>query len=132
MFIVKSVMTSADVSSLFVSALEGGYSPWLEDIELVQVPSKFDVKNRTIWYGQEDFFGHDGYKLKAKFDREQDEESTFKGRKTITKASIQKGLSVMARDYPRHFSDALDEARNDAITADVFIQCVIFGKVIFG
>jgi len=45
--------------------------------------------------------------------------------------SIRKGLNVMASNYPRHFADFLNEAA-DAITADVFLQCCLFGELIYG
>jgi len=45
--------------------------------------------------------------------------------------SIGDGLNVMATHYPRHFADFLNEA-SDAITADVFLQCCLFGELIYG
>jgi hypothetical protein len=37
----------------------------------------------------------------------------------------------MARDYPKAFAKAMADDGDDD-TADVFIQCVMFGKVILG
>ena len=45
--------------------------------------------------------------------------------------SISEGLNVMATHYPRHFADFLNEAA-DAVTADVFLQCCLFGELIYG
>jgi len=45
--------------------------------------------------------------------------------------SIGDGLNVMAMNYPRHFADFLNEAA-DAITADAFLQCCLFGALIYG
>ena len=45
--------------------------------------------------------------------------------------SIGDGLNMMATHYPRHFADFLNEAA-DAITADVFLQCCLFGELIYG
>lgn len=45
--------------------------------------------------------------------------------------SIGDGLNVMATRYPRHFADFLGEAA-DALTADVFLQCCLFGELICG
>lgn len=44
---------------------------------------------------------------------------------------IVQGLKVMASKFPRHFGDVLDE-NDDAETADIFVQCCLFGDVIFG
>lgn len=41
------------------------------------------------------------------------------------------GLSLMSRDYPNHFADFMAE-NEDAETADVFVQCCIFGNIVYG
>jgi hypothetical protein len=45
-------------------------------------------------------------------------------------ASVERGLAIMARDYPRHFADIATDA--DATTADVFVQCCVLGEVVYG
>lgn len=45
--------------------------------------------------------------------------------------TLAKGLEVMAAKYPRTFADFIAE-NDDACTADVFVQCVAFGKVVYG
>jgi hypothetical protein len=42
-----------------------------------------------------------------------------------------KGLSIMAKKYPSHFADWQTE-NDDAITADVWLQCALYGDVIYG
>jgi hypothetical protein len=37
----------------------------------------------------------------------------------------------MAADYPRHFADLVNE-NDDADTGDAFVQCCVFGEVIYG
>lgn len=44
---------------------------------------------------------------------------------------ITKGLEIMAEKYPKHWADFMQD-NDDAITADVFIQCCIFGEVVYG
>lgn len=44
--------------------------------------------------------------------------------------SIQRGLNTFAEKYPRHYGDFLDE-NEDITTADVFVQCCIFGDCIY-
>lgn len=41
------------------------------------------------------------------------------------------GAQVMASKYPRHFSNILTED-DDAETGDVFLQCCLYGEVVFG
>lgn len=49
----------------------------------------------------------------------------------LDRARLQKGLEIMAKDYPAHFADVLAE-KDDATTGDVFLQCCIFGSLIYG
>lgn len=54
-----------------------------------------------------------------------------KARYTLTLAKIKKGLTVMAKKYPKHFASILKED-TDSETADVLLQCALFGEVIYG
>jgi len=45
--------------------------------------------------------------------------------------TLGEGLNVMARDFPKHFQDLVDE-NDDANTADILVQCSLFGKMIYG
>jgi hypothetical protein len=40
------------------------------------------------------------------------------------------GLDVLASDYPRHFADLVNE-NADSITADILLQCCLFGDVLY-
>jgi len=50
---------------------------------------------------------------------------------TLNLETIMKGLKIMSEKYPRHFADFMQE-NDDAITADVFLQCCLFGDAIYG
>jgi hypothetical protein len=45
--------------------------------------------------------------------------------------TIRSGLQVMAYSYPRHWHDFIND-NEDAATGDVFLQCCLYGEVIFG
>lgn len=49
----------------------------------------------------------------------------------LTPASLKRGLRVMATKYPRHWADFMAE-HDDAETGDVFLQCALFGEVLYG
>ncbi len=49
----------------------------------------------------------------------------------LNRESLVKGLQVMHDKCRRHFDDMINE-HGDAITADVFLQCAVFGEVIYG
>lgn len=46
----------------------------------------------------------------------------------LTGAAIRRGLIAMAKEYPRHVGNVLDEDKHDAPLADLFVQCCIFGE----
>jgi hypothetical protein len=46
--------------------------------------------------------------------------------------TIERGLQVMADKYPKHFFDLYRECGGDIITSDVFVQCCLFGEIVFG
>jgi hypothetical protein len=49
----------------------------------------------------------------------------------LNRASVERGLQVMGAKYPRHFGNMMS-GNDDADTADVLIQCAVFGDIIFG
>jgi hypothetical protein len=51
--------------------------------------------------------------------------------RTIDKLSLEAGLQLMAKKYPKHFNDFMS-INEDAITGDVFLQLVVLGEVIYG
>lgn len=50
---------------------------------------------------------------------------------TLDYMAIQKGLEIMAEKYPSHWADFVG-GNDDADTGDVFLQCALFGEVIYG
>lgn len=50
---------------------------------------------------------------------------------TLDWPRIKEGLGVMAVNYPKHFGDWMAE-NDDANTSDVFLQCCVFGELIYG
>jgi hypothetical protein len=106
------------IENLLVSAFEGGSNYWYDDLE----PLKKTSKRREA----SDRFYSDimtnGFRLKDK-----------ETGKVLTRGpgSLSLGLQVMAKSQPRHFVDVTGET-GDATTGDVFLQCCVFGEVIYG
>ena len=44
---------------------------------------------------------------------------------------LKRGLRTMIQKYPKHWAMFVDE-NYDANTGDVFLQCAVFGEVIYG
>ena len=66
----------------------------------------------------------DGHKLTA-HDVESDEQFY------LTWDKIVEGTKVFCQEFPGHWDDFKNE-NDDAITADVWMQCVCFGDVVYG
>jgi hypothetical protein len=58
---------------------------------------------------------------------ELDDETGHKTSHLITRTNLLHGLKVMAEHFPQHFVDFISE-NDDAATADIFLQCVVFGE----
>lgn len=102
----------------------------LEDIENLLYST---VTGSRYWCGN---IGELGYERNVKqvlggekdyilFDDEEDHVSHF-----LNLKKIKKGLAVMAKKETSHFADFIQE-NADENTADVFLQCCLFGKVIY-
>lgn len=60
-----------------------------------------------------------------------DKENNNKELPPLNLEAIKKGLDIMSKEYPNHFGNFISE-NDDAITGDVFLQCCLFNKVIYG
>lgn len=49
----------------------------------------------------------------------------------LSRATMARGLDTMAEKYSGHFQNFIDE-NADGDTSDVFLQCCIFGEVVYG
>lgn len=69
--------------------------------------------------------------LRVKFDKAEGEEGDMKGRKTIGRQAVQKGIAAMFNEAPWALAAWL-EGNDDMETCDAAYQCIIFGKLIYG
>lgn len=128
-FAVNTMISADAVRNLLTSAFEGGSNYWymitrkivprgIECRYLSDVPL---VKGGTLVFtteaaGDEAMLADDGKSLKV-----------FR----LNRLAIQVGLTVMAAKFPKHFADIVTEDC-DQNTADVFLQCCLFGELIYG
>jgi hypothetical protein len=50
---------------------------------------------------------------------------------TLNREKIQRGLTLLAKEYPRHFANFMSEDE-DADTADAFFQLAVLGEIVYG
>lgn len=108
---IQITVTDDDIQNLFDSVLGGAYSGWIKTFAA-------DQDKKGNWRG------------KVQFDREQDQEGTFKGRFAITNDTVKAGLEAMAREFPSRFGNLL-AGDIDAVDADVFMQSLVFGREVY-
>jgi hypothetical protein len=116
------------VEHAFIGAFEGGYSSWIHSAK--RVSGEYDPDAELVWYGQ-DAFWQNPFKFTMTFDREEDAEGEGKGKITITRSQVREGLAICARDYPHVFHKHMNE-EGDALDDDALVQCIVFGKVVYG
>lgn len=101
-------------------------------IKLEDIESLLDSASRGSSYWCENDLGYESNVKLAVSDKgytleDIEEENTH----ILDIKKIKKGLTVMAKKEPRHFADFISEDY-DQTTGDVFLQCCLFGKVIYG
>jgi hypothetical protein len=82
------------------------------------------------WYSCPEIF-EKSFEIALEFDDPNEYEGLGNGQKTITEVDVRRGLDIMRRDYPEQFAKVMS-GDADADTADVFLQCALFGKVVYG
>ena len=123
MFQVTTTVTAQQVADLIVGAIEGGSTYWCSEYNILKTPAEV-VPNGVVVYSHPEFWAGD-FEIEFK-DGEDDDKSH-----TITPEVLKKGIQVMAEKAPRHFRDWMQE-NDDAETSDVFLQCILFGEIVYG
>lgn len=139
-FTVSRAIEDKDVCNLLVSALEGGSNYWYMIEESVQ-PKAWTFSLWREWkpgtkspYFSDVPFNEGGALIFSVKSEERDEDLARKEeaeRYTLDREAMQRGLTLMAAESPRHYADFIAE-NDDAITADVWLQYCLFGEVKFG
>lgn len=119
--IIGFVESRCDWASTFIPA---------DDAETAGIVQGLRDQKANIWYSEPRFWRLGGTAV-LHYDLATEEEGNDNGRFSMTLAAIIQGLSKMAVVAPRHFADLVAE-NDDAITHDVFVQCCVFGEIIYG
>lgn len=117
-FTVTTQIAASVVEGLVTTALEGGSNYWYSSL----VPDNADdLDGLDYWHIELPL-------MEGRYVTFQDLEGD---KHRLDLAAIQRGLSAMALLYPRHMNDALNQ-EDDGDTADIFLQCCVFGKAVYG
>ena len=121
-FTAKIDISTERIQDLLVTAFEGGSNHWYTDLQIVEDcgSTKYDRTGVHRFHIVPTCGG--SVSLCA-----EDDDAVH----VLDAAAIQRGINVMALDHTAALFDFLGE-NEDAETADVFLQCCLFGEVIFG
>lgn len=122
-------ITARQIADEFVTAFEGGSNYWLQSAKLVTSDNR-STPRISPWYDDEAIYTGQ-FAIALGFDDPMKDEGNGEGRKTITESDVAEGLRRMADKYPHQFGLLKDDA-GDACTADVFLQCVVLGDIVYG
>lgn len=119
-------ITDKMIFNLLTVAFEGGSNYWIARAEVIKRAkpgtSAFPLREGDTNVYLADHCIQGSVKLYV------DDESN--GR-SIDRDVLTKGMDVFISKYPSHWTDALLE-NEDAETADIYLQCCLFGEVIYG
>lgn len=137
---IETEISDKQISGILCTAFEGGANYWYTglDYELpegVSIDEFGEGGSRQTkgdywhWCQLIPLVDEEGFALtlRDKLDEDDKNDSPYR----ITRESIEKGMKIFAAEYPQHFSDFINQ-NDDAITGDVFLQCVVFGEAIYG
>lgn len=127
---ITVTISEKDISYLLISALEGACRYWGSTRSVTKYTGATPPKRDEAWYADEKVLDG-GFTCKVEYDDPKLEEGNGKGRKTVTLADIQNGLTLMVKNSPKIFAEIIS-GNGDADTADVFWQYVVLGEVIYG
>ena len=112
---VITQVTEEQVANSLVGAIEGGSNYWYRDVS--HLP--YTVRDEPI-------------RLILPVTITEDDGTENGAKHHLTKGKICRGLRVMASMHPRHFCREFppdsDDYQGDASTADLFLQCCLFGE----
>lgn len=130
----ERTLTKKKVQGLLVGALEGGSNYWYAAIEYDFGDTGLtldDFRRGGKMTDPDDYFHPAEIVPFAEGCAITMEVQGEKGRERLDLDAIKYGLERMALTAPRHFAN-IGTTMEDADTSDVFLQCCLFGEVIFG
>lgn len=120
---VRHEIPAKEIAYQFIAAVEGGSGYWCSQI----IPKVHRLTKESPWYADPEVWADPTFVILVTETEGDDGEPKVH---EITHEDIGKGLQVMAEKYASTFQEILDD-NADANTADIFLQCVVFGKEVY-
>ena len=115
---VKHNIPDERIQDLLCSAFADSSNYWIKKIEYIYPRGK---SREDFTYSHIELPLHGGSIIVTNVDGEE---------RTLDRNSIERGLKLMAEEYPKDMSDFLNE-NDDAYTADLFLQLCLFREEVY-
>lgn len=127
-FTVSQTVTAEQISGALCSAFEGGSNYWYCIEERVEPTAwQFDSDpKRDSGHWSQDYPLNPGGALLIS-----DSLDEYHGTMRLDLETVQKGLTILAENFSWHFADLVGD-NADANTGDAFLQCCLFGDILYG
>ena len=119
---IKVKISEERMKGLLCCAMEGGSNYWAEIVKYV-IPKDADTSTVEFKHIDIPFIEGCGILIQDQFG---DEEP-----KLLNIDAMKKSLQIMGEKYKWHLDNFLKE-NDDAETGDVFLQCALYGDIIYG
>lgn len=125
---MEARVTREMVAKALSLANEGGVGYWAEGADFIDPPGKVTFRHFQDMppYDFVDFPLNGGATLLRVQGSDRNQPPL-----KIDAAAIKRGLEVMAQMYPSHFRDLISYEFAVKETGDVFVQCCVFGEIVF-
>lgn len=131
--VTTTEITERQIADQMVTAIEGGINYWCKGIYLEAPEWKKAAEGGEAgcWYDNPEIYKNPELRIRVTLSE------PAKGNKLnyiLGMAEIENGFKVMSQlkhgEGGHHWRDMLDET-GDATTADVWLQCCLFGEIVF-
>jgi hypothetical protein len=143
--VTKVPITEDQIKCLLCDAFEGGSNYWCQIVGYkfpdgivykdFREGGRFGPKtssDQTVWVDPALAYWHPHQLIPlhegcALLIKDQDED---KDAHRLDPIALRRGLRIMAEKYPQHFANVVND-NDDAETGDVFLQCCLFGEIVY-
>ena len=129
-FVTTETVLTKHVRDLLITAFEGGSNYWYRGLRCGELPAGTRKADLECWYAEVPLQEGGSVKFKDAYEPDTDLIDDD-GYYSLTLVGVTRGLAIMRENHPRHWAD-FTQKNDDAITADVFLQCCIFGEIVYG
>jgi hypothetical protein len=123
---MPTAISKGRLYSLLCGALEGGSNYWTCSVRIQRLPPGKTAADFEFFHLEVPLT--EGGAIEIAEDDGGPEVADYH---TLDLEAIHRGCLVMAEKYKHHWQDFITEG-DDAITSDVFLQCCLFGEVVYG